>query len=118
MKEGGTIDLAVLVLTAVSALTGGECRDFSDYCGLAKTLDLCFIPRYQTHCCQTCAEKHQLTSVAPTTNRTVEPADAKAGKKKKKNKMKKTKSKTTTVKPVKKRRSNTTTTMTTSAPRN
>ncbi|XP_046460783.1 protein madd-4-like isoform X8 [Daphnia pulex] len=32
----------------------GQCRDQSSYCGLVQTLELCYIPRYRQHCCQTC----------------------------------------------------------------
>ncbi|XP_045023585.1 ADAMTS-like protein 1 isoform X3 [Daphnia magna] len=43
----------------------GQCRDQSSYCGLVQTLELCYIPRYRQHCCQTCQHHHQLKDTEP-----------------------------------------------------
>lgn len=47
--------------------TGGQCRDQSSYCGLVQTIQLCYIPRYRQHCCQTC--RHQEPQLKHPNNR-------------------------------------------------
>ena len=70
--------------------TGGQCRDQSNYCGLVQTLELCYIPRYRQHCCQTC-QNHPSQIVKEDRTISNSRTDKKSTTKKKKKKIKKIK---------------------------